>query len=56
MSWVACSIITAQLPTLSVYLGHVRPEDTYWYLTATPDLLRAAGSRFTPDGVVGGAP
>jgi integrase/recombinase XerD len=44
------------LPTLSVYLGHVRPEDTYWYLTATPDLLRAAGSRFTPDGVVGDAP
>jgi N-terminal domain of anti-restriction factor ArdC len=33
----------------SVYLGHVRPEDTYWYLIATPDLLRAAGSRFTPD-------
>ena len=44
------------LPTLSVYLGHVRPEDTYWYLTATPDLLRAAGSRFTPDGVMGDAP
>jgi integrase len=43
------------LPTLSVYLGHVRPEDTYWYLTATPDLLRAAGSRFTSDGVVGDA-
>jgi integrase len=44
------------LPTLSVYLGHVRPEDTYWYLTATPDLLRVAGLRFTPDGVTGGAP
>lgn len=44
------------LPTLSVYLGHVRPEDTYWYLTATPDLLRAAGSRFTPDGVMGEVP
>jgi integrase len=44
------------LPTLSVYLGHVRPEDTYWYLTATPDLLRVAGSRFAPDGVVGGVP
>jgi integrase/recombinase XerD len=44
------------LPTLSVYLGHVRPEDTYWYLTATPDLLRAAGSRFTADGVMGDAP
>jgi integrase len=48
--------VQSLLPTLSVYLGHVRPEDTYWYLTATPDLLRAAGSRFTPDGVVGGAP
>jgi integrase len=48
--------VQALLPTLSVYLGHVRPEDTYWYLTATPDLLRVAGSRFTPDGVVGGAP
>ncbi|HUB49316.1 MAG TPA: tyrosine-type recombinase/integrase [Acetobacteraceae bacterium] len=44
------------LPTLSVYLGHVRPEDTYWYLTATPELLRAAGSRFTPDGVMGDVP
>jgi integrase len=48
--------VQALLPTLSVYLGHVRPEDTYWYPTATPDLPRAAGSRFMPDGVVGGAP
>lgn len=48
--------VQALLPRLSVYLGHVRPEDTYWYLTATPDLLRAAGARFAPDGVVGGEP
>jgi integrase len=48
--------VQALLPTLSIYLGHVRSEDTYWYLTATPDLLRVAGLRFTPDGVVGGAP
>jgi len=48
--------VQALLPTLSVYLGHVRPEDTYWYLTATPDLLRVAGGRFTPDGMVGGEP
>ena len=48
--------VQALLPTLSVYLGHVRPEDTYWYLTATPDLLRAAGAHFAPDGVVGGVP
>jgi len=48
--------VQALLPTLSVYLGHVRPEDTYWYLTATPDLLRVAGARFVPDGMVGGEP
>lgn len=34
------------LPQLAVYLGHVRPEDTYWYLTATPELLGAAAERF----------
>jgi integrase len=34
------------LPQLSVYLGHAKPQNTYWYLTATPDLLRKAGSRF----------
>jgi integrase/recombinase XerD len=48
--------VQALLPTLSVYLGHVRPEDTYWYLTVTPDLLRAAGLRFVPYGLMGGAP
>ena len=46
----------ARLPPLWVYHRHVRPEDTYWYLTATPDLLRAAGACFAPDGVVGGEP
>lgn len=34
------------LPNLSVYLGHAKPQNTYWYLTATPDLLAKAGSRF----------
>lgn len=34
------------LPNLSVYLGHAKPENTYWYLTATPDLLSKAGNRF----------
>jgi integrase/recombinase XerD len=34
------------IPHLSVYLGHVQPECTYWYLTATPELLRAASHRF----------
>ena len=24
---------------LSTYLGHVSPAETYWYLTATPELM-----------------
>ena len=31
---------------LSVYLGHAKVSDTYWYLTATPDLLARAAARF----------
>jgi len=34
------------LPHLSVYLGHCRPQESYWYLTATPELLTAAAERF----------
>ena len=34
------------LPTLSVYLGHVQPAHTYWYLTATPELLSRAADAF----------
>jgi integrase len=41
--------IRTQLPWLSVYLGHQGPESTYWYLSATPDLLRDAGALFDPE-------
>jgi integrase/recombinase XerD len=34
-----------RLPILSTYLGHAHVTDTYWYLTGTPELLRAAGER-----------
>ena len=34
--------VEPRLPWLSTYLGHVSPVSTYWYLTATPDLLAAA--------------
>jgi len=34
--------VQARLPLLSTYLGHVAPHSTYWYLTATPELLEAA--------------
>jgi integrase len=46
--------VQSLLPTLAVYLGHVGPESSYWYLSATPDLLRAAGARFTFDRSAGG--
>lgn len=34
------------IAALSVYLGHAKVSDTYWYLTATPELLARAASRF----------
>jgi len=39
--------VEARLPLLSTYLGHVSPTNTYWYLTATPELLRLAAERRT---------
>lgn len=37
--------IDEQIAVLSTYLGHVRPADTYWYLTATPELMGTAAER-----------
>jgi site-specific recombinase XerD len=37
--------IEAQLPLLSTVLGHVHPEDTYWYLEGAPELLSLAAQR-----------
>lgn len=34
--------VERHLPELSTYLGHAHITDTYWYLTATPELLRYA--------------
>lgn len=38
--------VNTLLPNLSVYMGHAKPQNTYWYLSATPDLLSKASSRF----------
>ena len=40
--------IDEQIAVLSTYLGHVSPADTYWYLTATPELMGLAGQRLEP--------
>lgn len=37
--------VQARLPVLSTMLGHIAPAHTYWYLTATPDLLALAARR-----------
>ena len=37
--------IERRLPVLSAYLGHVEVRDTYWYLSAWPQLLAAAKNR-----------
>jgi integrase/recombinase XerD len=42
------------LPNLSVYLGHIDPSSTYWYLTCTPQLMSAAAERFELYGSRGG--
>jgi len=45
--WHDAGIDVAQaIAALSVYLGHAKVTDTYWYLTATPDLMARAATRF----------
>jgi hypothetical protein len=41
--------VTVWLPLLSAYLGHTNPGATYWYLTATSELLASAARRLDPD-------
>jgi integrase len=38
--------VNHKLHLLSTYMGHVKPADTYWYLSATPDLLSVSGKMF----------
>lgn len=37
--------VEAHLPELTTYLGHGHVADTYWYISATPELLRLATQR-----------
>jgi integrase len=40
---------------LSTYIGHAKVTDTYWYVTATPDLMAIAARRLKPP-MTGGRP
>jgi integrase len=37
--------VDEHIATLSIYLGHVSPADTYWYLSASPELMELAAQR-----------
>jgi integrase len=37
--------VGAHMPLLSTYLGHVHPANTYWYLSAAPELLGLVAAR-----------
>lgn len=39
--------VDARLATLATFLGHVEPANTYWYLTASPELMAAVAHRAT---------
>ena len=37
--------VHGRLSVLSTYLGHINPANTYWYLSATPELMELAAVR-----------
>jgi integrase len=50
-SWVrAGKSADASIALLSAYLGHVSPADTYWYLSASPELMELAALRLAAPG------
>lgn len=47
VDWLANGTqIDQALLALSTYVGHAKITDTYWYLTAIPELMQAASVRF----------
>ncbi len=46
IDWHRCGVrVDEHMATLSTYLGHVSPADTYWYLSASPELMGLAADR-----------
>jgi integrase len=37
--------VDARIAALATYLGHASPSSTYWYLTASPQLLDVVNDR-----------
>lgn len=46
LGWYRAGVnVERELPLLATYLGHTHIAYTYWYLSATPELLRLAAER-----------
>jgi integrase/recombinase XerD len=46
LGWYRSEVdVAARLPLLSTYMGHARPENTYWYFSAIPELMSLAARR-----------
>jgi hypothetical protein len=46
MDWYRAGYDVGQrMHLLTTYLGHTQPGHTYWYLSATPELLAFVGQR-----------
>ena len=47
LNWYRSDVdVGVHLPELATYLGHVHVNDTYWYLSAAPELLQLAALRW----------
>lgn len=46
----------AEMLKLTTYLGHTKPENTYWYIEAVPELLELAAERIDGASDAGAAP
>ena len=38
--------VNAKLFLLSTYMGHNHPEDTFWYLSSTPELMSLSSNKY----------
>jgi len=46
IGWLRSGVnVDEHMAELSTYLGHVSPADTYWYLSAAPELMALAAKR-----------
>lgn len=50
LNWYHAGVdVEQRLPALAAYLGHAHVNDTYWYLSAIPELLALAAQRLESD-------